>query len=102
VYQIFFAYSSLFIRFTSADVWFARVDSPWTDSPSKLIPGSDLAGEFAAALAASAIFFTNTGLASPAYIAQLTTAAMQIYAFGDTYRGKYSDCITSVSAFYNR
>ncbi|PWW07156.1 processive endocellulase [Paenibacillus cellulosilyticus] len=61
-------------------------------------PGSDLAGETAAALAASSIVFAST---DSAYSAQLLTHAKQLYSFADTYRGKYSDCITDAQQFYN-
>jgi endoglucanase len=61
-------------------------------------PGSDLAGEYAAALAASSMVFSAT---DPAYAATLITHAKQLYSFADTYRGKYSSCITDASSFYN-
>jgi len=61
-------------------------------------PGSDLAGETAAAMAAAAIAFQPT---DPAYAATLLTHARQLYSFADNYRGKYSDCITDASSFYN-
>ncbi|CAL9528869.1 Endoglucanase E-4 [Actinosynnema sp. ALI-1.44] len=61
-------------------------------------PGSDLAGEYAAALAASSMVFKPT---DPAYAATLLTHAKQLYTFADTYRGKYSSCITDAASFYN-
>lgn len=61
-------------------------------------PGSDLAGEYAAATASASIVFKET---DPAYAATLITHAKQLYAFADTYRGKYSDCITDAGKFYN-
>lgn len=61
-------------------------------------PGSDLAGEYAAAMAASAMVFRPT---DPAYAATLLTHARQLYTFADTYRGKYSSCITDAAKFYN-
>ncbi|ATB42065.1 Endo-1,4-beta-xylanase A precursor [Cystobacter fuscus] len=61
-------------------------------------PGSDLAGETAAAMAASSIVFRQ---ADPAYSATLLTHAKQLFTFADTYRGKYSDCITDAKSFYN-
>ncbi|NUT94031.1 MAG: endoglucanase [Saccharothrix sp.] len=61
-------------------------------------PGSDLAGEYAAALAASSMVFKPT---DPTYAATLLTHAKQLYSFADTYRGKYSSCITDASNFYN-
>ncbi|QRK07426.1 glycoside hydrolase family 9 protein [Archangium violaceum] len=61
-------------------------------------PGSDLAGETAAAMAASSIVFRAS---DPAYSATLLTHAKQLFAFADTYRGKYSDCIKDVQSYYN-
>ncbi len=64
---------------------------------SATCPGSDLAGETAAALAASSIVFRPT---DAGYADTLLTHARQLYNFADTYRGKYSDCITDAQAFY--
>ncbi|MFD1148858.1 glycoside hydrolase family 9 protein [Saccharothrix hoggarensis] len=61
-------------------------------------PGSDLAGEYAAAMASSSMVFKQT---DPAYAATLLTHAKQLYSFADTYRGKYSSCITDAAKFYN-
>jgi endoglucanase len=61
-------------------------------------PGSDLAGETAATLAAASLVFQST---DPAYATTLRTHAIQLYNFADNYRGKYSDCITDAAAFYN-
>lgn len=61
-------------------------------------PGSDLAGETAAALAASAIVFKESDIS---YSNMLLAHAKQLYTFADTYRGKYSDCITAAASFYN-
>ncbi len=61
-------------------------------------PGSDLAGETAAALAAASIAFRPT---DPTYANTLLTHARQLYSFADTYRGKYSDCITDAAGYYN-
>ncbi|MET1076225.1 MAG: glycoside hydrolase family 9 protein [Umezawaea sp.] len=61
-------------------------------------PGSDLAGEYAAALASSSMVFAAT---DPTYAATLLTHAKQLYSFADTYRGKYSACITDASSYYN-
>ncbi|GCF07540.1 hypothetical protein KDI_11040 [Dictyobacter arantiisoli] len=60
-------------------------------------PGSDLAGETAAAMAASSIVFQST---DPTYAATLLTHARQLYSFADTYRGKYDACITAASGYY--
>ncbi|WP_255306301.1 glycoside hydrolase family 9 protein [Streptomyces sp. Wb2n-11] len=61
-------------------------------------PGSDLAGQTAAAMASSSMVFKDS---DPAYAGKLITHAKQLYAFADTYRGKYSDCITDVKSYYN-
>src|SRR4029450_3161376 len=61
-------------------------------------PGSDLAGETAAALAAASIAFRPT---DAAYADTLLTHARQLYSFADTFRGKYSDCIPDAQGFYN-
>ncbi len=60
-------------------------------------PGSDLAGETAAAMASASILFKQS---DPTYSATLVTHAKQLYTFADTYRGKYSDCITDAQNFY--
>ena len=61
-------------------------------------PGSDLAGEAAAALAATAAVFKKT---DPKYAEKLVEHAKQLYAFADTYRGKYSESIGDARNFYN-
>ncbi|MBD0269924.1 MAG: glycoside hydrolase family 9 protein, partial [Cyanobacteria bacterium Co-bin8] len=61
-------------------------------------PGSDLAGEAAAALASASVVFRKT---DAAYADKLLNNAVQLYTFADTYRGKYSDSITNAQAFYN-
>jgi hypothetical protein len=61
-------------------------------------PGSDLAGETAAALAAASMAFRAT---DPTYANTLLTHARQLYSFADNFRGKYSDAITDASGFYN-
>jgi hypothetical protein len=59
--------------------------------------GSDLAGETAAAMAASSMVFRPT---DSAYADKLLTHAKQLYTFADTVRGAYSDCITDAQNFY--
>ncbi len=60
-------------------------------------PGSDLAGETAAALAAiSSVFRTE----DPAFAEEALTHARQLYDFADTYRGRYSDCIKDAQGYY--
>ena len=61
-------------------------------------PGSDLAGETAAALAAISMVFKAT---DAAYADKLLSHAKTLYAFADKYRGKYSDAIPGAQAFYN-
>ncbi|MDJ0732670.1 MAG: glycoside hydrolase family 9 protein [Nostocaceae cyanobacterium] len=61
-------------------------------------PGSDLAGEAAAALAAASIIFRST---DSAYADTLLQNAQQLYEFADTYRGKYSVSIPNAAGFYN-
>ena len=60
-------------------------------------PGSDLAGESAAALASASIIFRPHDVA---YADKLLAKAKQLYNFAETYRGKYSDSITDAIAFY--
>ena len=60
-------------------------------------PGSDLAAETAAALAATSIVFSKS---DPTYAATLLTHASQLYTFADTHRGKYSDCVKSANPYY--
>ncbi|MCY0966707.1 glycoside hydrolase family 9 protein [Parathalassolituus penaei] len=65
---------------------------------SPTCPGTDLAGETAAALAAIAMVFAED---DPAYSSKLLTHAESLYHLAVTYKGKYSDCITDASGFYN-
>ncbi len=60
-------------------------------------PGSDLAAETAAAMAAASILFATD---DPTYSATLRAHAIQLYTFADTYRGAYSDSITDAAGFY--
>ena len=61
-------------------------------------PGSDLAGEAAASLAAASIIFRPT---DAAYADKLLLNAKQLYDFADKFRGKYSDSINDAAGFYN-
>ncbi|MBK1828855.1 glycoside hydrolase family 9 protein [Haloferula rosea] len=61
-------------------------------------PGSDLAAETAASLAASSIVLAAE---DPAYAATLLDHAVALYQFADAHRGKYSDSIPNAAAFYN-
>ena len=60
-------------------------------------PGSDVAGETAAAMAAASMAFRPT---DPAYANTLLSHARQLYSFADNFRGAYSDCITDAANFY--
>lgn len=60
-------------------------------------PGSDLAGETAAALAAASIIFRDS---DPDYADELLQHARELYQFADQYRGVYSDSISDANQFY--
>jgi hypothetical protein len=65
------------------------MDTPRTVySVSASAPGSDVAGETAAALAAASVVFKA---ADPAYSRRLVTAARDVMAFAWQHQGKYSD-----------
>ncbi|EGJ33758.1 MULTISPECIES: glycoside hydrolase family 9 protein [Moorena] len=63
-----------------------------------LNPGSDLAGESAAALAAASIAFQST---NNSYANQLLNNAKALFDFAETYQGNYSDSIPDAAIFYN-
>ncbi|XAR70101.1 Cellulase [Bertholletia excelsa] len=56
-------------------------------------PGSDVAAETAAALAAASIVFKDS---DPSYSSKLLQTAMKVFEFADKYRGAYSDSLNSV------
>jgi hypothetical protein len=60
-------------------------------------PGSDLASEVAASLAASSMLFKGT---DPAYAEVLLKHAKELYGFADKFRGLYHEAITDVVDFY--
>ncbi|PKA58959.1 Endoglucanase 6 [Apostasia shenzhenica] len=60
-------------------------------------PGSDLAGETAAAMAGAAIVFRHS---NPGYSNQLLAHAKQLFEFADKYRGKYDGSITVAQKYY--
>ncbi|KAL7122841.1 hypothetical protein ACP275_01G069300 [Erythranthe tilingii] len=60
-------------------------------------PGSDLAGETAAAMAAASIVFRRY---NPSYSAELLKHAYQLFDFADKYRGKYDSSITVAQKYY--
>ncbi len=57
-------------------------------------PGSDVAAETAAAMAAGAMVFQKT---DKNYSQTLLKHAQQLYDFANGYRGKYSDCLAQVN-----
>ncbi|HTF10522.1 MAG TPA: glycoside hydrolase family 9 protein [Asanoa sp.] len=59
--------------------------------------GADLAGETAAAMAASSMVFRPT---DAAYADKLLGHAKQLYTFADTVRKSYHECITDATSFY--
>ena len=61
-------------------------------------PGSDLAGETAAALAAASIIFRSS---DEIYADELLNNAEQLYEFAETYQGVYSDSITQAQCCYS-
>ncbi|KAL5729833.1 cellulase [Ranunculus cassubicifolius] len=60
-------------------------------------PGSDVAGETAAAMAAASIVFRKT---NPHYSHLLLHHAQQLFEFGDKYRGKYDESLGVVKSYY--
>ena len=60
-------------------------------------PGSEVAGETAASLAATSILFKDV---DSAYSELCLKHAIEIYDFADTYRGDYTQSIPSVVSFY--
>ncbi|XP_051119114.1 endoglucanase 6-like [Andrographis paniculata] len=60
-------------------------------------PGSDLAGETAAAMAAASIVFCGHNVS---YSAQLLEQANQLFEFADKYRGNYDNSITVAQEYY--
>lgn len=63
----------------------------------KSIVGSDLAGETAAALAASSIVFSSV---DPEYSAKCLEHAKGLYKFADVYRGLYHEAIRGAERYY--
>ncbi|CAN0908806.1 Endoglucanase 6 [Linum grandiflorum] len=60
-------------------------------------PGSDLAGETAAAMAAASIVFRHS---DPAYSHELLNHAYQLFDFANKHRGKYDSSITVAQKYY--
>ncbi|XP_057804621.1 endoglucanase 13-like [Salvia miltiorrhiza] len=61
-------------------------------------PGSDLAGETAAALAAAALAFRHS---NPGYSSQLITHAKQLFEFATKHTGVYQNSIPAAGQFYS-
>lgn len=82
--------------------WWGAAEVMQMERPSAKVdaakPGSDLAGETAAALAAISMVFRAS---DAAYADKLLLHAKQLYDFAEKYKGKYSDAIPGASAFYN-
>jgi len=62
-------------------------------------PGTEVAMETAAALAAAAVVF-NGRAGYEGYSDILLAHARQLFSFGDTYRGVYSDSVTDAANYY--
>ncbi|KAK7276876.1 hypothetical protein RIF29_18022 [Crotalaria pallida] len=60
-------------------------------------PGSDVAGETSAALAAASILFRRT---NPHYSQLLLLHAQQLFEFGDKYKGKYDESVGVAKGYY--
>jgi len=60
-------------------------------------PGSDLAGETAAALAAAAIVFREE---DPPYAQRLLEHSRQLFAFAMQFQGRYSDAVRAAQPYY--
>ncbi|XP_062222076.1 endoglucanase 7-like [Phragmites australis] len=60
-------------------------------------PGSDIAGETAAAMAAASMVFRES---NPHYAHLLLHHAQQLFEFADKYRGKYDSSIAEVKSYY--
>lgn len=83
------------------DLW-RRPEDVTTPRPAYVVtassPGSDLAGLMAGALAAISLVLRAD---DSAYADSLVSTARQIYTFGNTYKGKYSNSIPDANNFYS-
>ena len=82
-----------------ADYWGRAEDVRWPRpaySVTPQRPGTDVACETAAALAAAAVVFAD---ADPEYAATLLEHARQLHSFGDTHRGLYSSVVPGARLF---
>ena len=82
--------------------YYGRPEDMTMDRPAFTLtrdaPGTELAAETAAALAASSIWYRKNGDEFSAE--KCLDHAKTLYAFGDEYRGKYTDAITNAAGFY--
>lgn len=82
--------------------WWGSAEVMQMDRPAYKIdasqPGSDLAAETAAAMAAASIVFQSD---DPAYSTTLIAHAKELYSFADNYRGVYSESITDAAGYYH-
>ncbi|CAH9117094.1 unnamed protein product [Cuscuta europaea] len=60
-------------------------------------PGSDVAAEAAAAMAAASMVFRET---NPHYASLLLTHAHQLFEFGDKFRGQYDESVGAAKGYY--
>jgi hypothetical protein len=81
--------------------WWGPAEVMAMSRPSYFIdptkPGSDIAGETAAAMAAASIVFKTEDIA---YSDRLLDNAIALYAFAETYKGKYTASITDAKNYY--
>ncbi|KAG7165866.1 Endoglucanase E-4-like 17, partial [Homarus americanus] len=81
--------------------FWGRPEDMYKERPSykidKEAPGTELACETAAALAAASIIFKKD---DPDYSAEMLEVAKELYAFGDEYRLEYHKSITDAADFY--
>ena len=82
--------------------WWGRPEDMTMSRPAfyidKTNPGSDLAGEFAAALAAASIMFKRHGKKS--YADKLLSSAKSCYAFAEKYQGYYHEKVKGAEDWY--
>nr|AMH40362.1 glycoside hydrolase family 9 [Extatosoma tiaratum] len=82
-------------------VYWTRPEDMTMERPAFMInasaPGTDLAGETAAAMAAASLVFKTV---NATYSATLLKHARQLFDFAYKYRGKYSDVIADANTFY--
>ena len=81
--------------------WWGRPEDMTMARPAWKIdeqnPGSDLAGETAASMAAASILFKDV---DPVYSETLLDHAKELFSFADNFKGRYSDSIANAKDFY--